>query len=49
VTYALQKTTKSGLVSIEVRGLSKERAERLALMSTFADFDGAKYTVVEDR
>ncbi len=47
--YALQKTTKSGLVSIEIRGLTKKRAEHLALMSTFADFEGAKYTVVEDR
>lgn len=48
MTYALKKTTKSGVTSIEMRGLTKERAERLAVMSTFADDQGAKYTVVED-
>lgn len=48
MTYALQKTTKSGLVSIEMRGLTKERAEHLALMSTFADFEGAKYEAVPE-
>lgn len=48
MTYAVQKTTKSGLVSIEMRGLTKARAEHLALMSTFADDQGAKYEAVPE-
>ena len=48
MTYAIQKTTKSGAISIEMRGLTKKRADHLAVMCAFADADGSRYEVVED-
>jgi hypothetical protein len=46
--YAIQKTTKSGTVSIIIGGLTKEKADRLAVMSAYADFDGSTYTVIPE-
>lgn len=48
MTYAIQKTTKSGAVSIEMRDLDKAKADRLAARFAYADGDGSKYDVVED-
>ena len=49
MTYAIQKTTASGLSEILLTGLSKERADHLLRVYRFAEMDGATYEILEDR